>query len=336
MGRSPPPARGQARAVRRGAVADGEASRAPGSGGRLAVDQGLEHVEAIVGEHEIGAVAGLDRGLATHGEPLGGPRPLRFTAGIRREHWSRNCVAIGLSAGFLEPLESTSIHLVQSAITRLLALFPDRDFDPMLAREFNRASRFEYERIRDFLVLHYHAQEREEPLWRYARSMAIPQSLQLKIDHFRNGGCILFDPAELFQKNNWLAVLAGQEVLPGRYHPLVDLPAAQTLQGFWNRCVVRWSRRRCRSPHTVNTSSGTAARPRKRNGLVVRRGKCQSRRARSLLGSTVSRSGWAAGQLGSWAAGPRSRCAPRCPIRKLNPSPGWAPMRRRTVRSRSS
>ena len=157
------------------------------------------------------------------GEPLGEPRPLRFTAGVRRQFWSRNCVAIGLSAGFLEPLESTSLHLVQSAITRLLAMFPDRDCNPMLAQEFNRATRFEYERIRDFLILHYHAQERQEPLWRQARSMEIPETLRFKIDHFRNGGRILFDPAELFQKNNWLAVLAGQDVLPERYHPLLDL-----------------------------------------------------------------------------------------------------------------
>ena len=157
------------------------------------------------------------------GEPLGDPRPLRFTAGIRRQFWARNCVAIGLSAGFLEPLESTSIHLVQSAITRLLALFPDRDCNPILAQEFNRASRFEYERIRDFIILHYHAQQREEPLWRHTRSMEIPQALQFKIDHFRNGGRVLFDSAELFQKNNWLAVLVGQEILPERYHPLVDL-----------------------------------------------------------------------------------------------------------------
>ncbi|MGH8289354.1 MAG: tryptophan halogenase family protein [Steroidobacteraceae bacterium] len=157
------------------------------------------------------------------GPPLGDPRPLRFTAGLRRQFWSRNCVAIGLSAGFLEPLESTSIHLVQSAITRLLAMFPDRDCSPILAQEFNRASRFEYERIRDFLILHYHAQQRQEPLWRYARSMQIPEALQLKMDHFRNAGRILFDASELFQKNNWLAVLVGQEVWPERYHPLVDL-----------------------------------------------------------------------------------------------------------------
>jgi tryptophan halogenase len=102
-------------------------------------------------------------------------------------------------------------------------MFPDRDCNPVLAEEFNRASRFEYERIRDFLILHYHAQQRQEPLWRYTRAMRIPDSLQHKIDHFRSGGRILFDPSELFQKNNWLAVLVGQEVWPESYHPLVDL-----------------------------------------------------------------------------------------------------------------
>ena len=159
------------------------------------------------------------------GEPLGDPRPIRFTTGARRESWSRNCVAIGLAAGFLEPLESTAIHLVQSAITRLLALFPDRDFDPLLMQEFNRLTFTEYERIRDFLILHYHAQQRDEPLWRYTRSMAVPQTLQYKIDHFRCAGRIVAEPLELFQNPNWLAILVGQEVWPERYHPLVDLHA---------------------------------------------------------------------------------------------------------------
>ena len=157
------------------------------------------------------------------GEPLGDPRLIRFTSGVRRESWSRNCVAIGLSAGFLEPLESTAIHLVQSALTRLLALFPDRDFDPLLMREYNRLTYSEYERIRDFLILHYHAQQREEPLWCYTRAMAIPDALQYKIDHFRHSGRIVAEPHELFQNPNWLAVLVGQEVWPERYHPLVDL-----------------------------------------------------------------------------------------------------------------
>ena len=157
------------------------------------------------------------------GPAIGGPRVIRFTSGARREFWSRNCVAIGLSAGFLEPLESTAIHLVQSSITRLLALFPDRDCDPLLAREFNRLTRSEYERIRDFIILHFHAQTREEPLWRYTREMTIPEPLQYKIDHFRHSGRIVAEPLELFQNSNWLAVLVGQEVWPERYHPLVDL-----------------------------------------------------------------------------------------------------------------
>ena len=157
------------------------------------------------------------------GEPLGGPRLIKFTAGARREFWSRNCVAIGLAAGFLEPLESTALHLVQSAIARLLALFPDRDCDPLLAREFNRLTRIEYERIRDFLILHYHAQQRDEPLWRHTRAVPIPQTLRYKIDQFRHYGHIVAEPHELFQNSNWLAVLAGQEVWPGRHHPLADL-----------------------------------------------------------------------------------------------------------------
>ena len=170
------------------------------------------------------------------GDPLGEPRLIKFTAGARRQFWSRNCVAIGLAAGFLEPLESTALHMVQSGITRLLALFPDRHCDPLLAREYNRITRAEYERIRDFLILHYHAQRREEPLWRHTREMRIPPELQYKIDHFRCHGGIVAEPFELFQNSNWLAVLVGQEVWPERQHALLELrgvvDAARRLAGI--------------------------------------------------------------------------------------------------------
>ncbi len=170
------------------------------------------------------------------GEPLGSPRQLRFTTGRRNESWSRNCVAIGLSAGFMEPLESTSIHLIQTAVTRLLALFPDRDFDPYAAREYNRLTQIEYERIRDFLILHYHAVQRDEPLWRQTASMAIPDTLQYKIEQFRRYGRLVAENMELFQNANWLAVLVGQEVWPRRYHPLTDMrsqvDAAGRLRGM--------------------------------------------------------------------------------------------------------
>ena len=170
------------------------------------------------------------------GDPLGAPRQLRFTTGRRKESWSRNCVAVGLSAGFMEPLESTSIHLIQTAVTRLLALFPDRDFDPYAAREYNRLTQLEYERIRDFLILHYHAVQRDEPLWRQTAGMPIPDALQYKIEQFRCCGRLVAESMELFQNANWLAVLVGQEVWPQRYHPLTDMrsqvDAAARLRGM--------------------------------------------------------------------------------------------------------
>jgi tryptophan 7-halogenase len=157
------------------------------------------------------------------GPKLADPWPLKFKAGHRKTFWSKNCVAIGLSAGFMEPLESTSIHLIQTAVTKLIALFPDRDFDPVLSEDYNRRTTEEFEHIRDFLVLHYHATMRDDsPLWRECRTMQIPESLQYKMEQFRHYGKIAVHGNELFQDSNWLAVFVGQFVTPKRYDPLVD------------------------------------------------------------------------------------------------------------------
>jgi tryptophan halogenase len=149
------------------------------------------------------------------GAALSDPKPLRFQAGRRTASWTRNCVAIGLASGFLEPLESTSIHLAQIAITNLLDLFPNRDIDPRLRSEFNRLVDTEYDRVRDFLILHYHANDRSEgELWAYTRAMAVPDSLNARIDLFRRRGYLMRQASGLFAPASWLAVLAGQALKP--------------------------------------------------------------------------------------------------------------------------
>ncbi|MEO7200216.1 MAG: tryptophan halogenase family protein, partial [Dokdonella sp.] len=190
---------------------------------------GLVYASQHLSDDEASAtlLANLD------GEPLSDPRPLRFTTGMRRKAWQRNCVALGLAAGFMEPLESTSIHLIQSGISRLLAMFPDRHCDPVLVAEYNRQTRFEYESVRDFLILHYKATERDDTaFWRQCAAMDIPEGLARKIALFRGHGQIFREHEELFTEIAWLQAMIGQHIEPQAYHPLADALDEAKLDGF--------------------------------------------------------------------------------------------------------
>jgi tryptophan halogenase len=157
------------------------------------------------------------------GEPLAEPRVLSFVTGMRRKGWNRNVVAIGLASGFMEPLESTSIHLIQTAIARLIDFFPSGGFDAADIDEYNRLCRFEYERIRDFIILHYHLNQRtDSPFWAACRDMEVPETLQAKMQLFRTHGRITRENNELFAEVAWLQVMHGQHLQPLGYHPLVD------------------------------------------------------------------------------------------------------------------
>ena len=149
------------------------------------------------------------------GQALAEPRLLRFATGRRRRFWRRNCLALGLAAGFLEPLESTAIHLVQTGIAKLLALFPDREFDEREIDEYNRLVGANYEQVRDFLALHYWATERRDSeLWRHCSAMELPDSLRRKVNLFAGRGrCFRYDD-DLFSVTSWVAVMLGQGIRP--------------------------------------------------------------------------------------------------------------------------
>ena len=166
------------------------------------------------------------------GAQLANPNKLRFTTGKRKQMWVRNCVALGLSAGFLEPLESTSIHLVQAAAIRLVRLFPDGATDQATIDEFNRQSDFEWERVRDFIILHYWANEREGEFWEYCRTMDLPPTLQRKIDLWRSNGRIFREDEELFSEESWIQVFLGQGIVPRGYDPLVEIKSDPQIEQF--------------------------------------------------------------------------------------------------------
>ena len=157
------------------------------------------------------------------GEALGSPRPLRFTTGRRRKAWNRNVVSIGLSSGFIEPLESTSIHLIQTGIARLLTLWPDLRFDPLERDEYNRVLQAQFEDVRDFIILHYNATNRTDtPFWNMVRTMSVPETLTRKVELFRAKGRSFREGVELFDVTSWVAVLLGQNVVPQGYDPIAD------------------------------------------------------------------------------------------------------------------
>ena len=156
-------------------------------------------------------------------EPLADPKIIPFRTGRTKQQWNRNVVAVGLSSGFLEPLESTSIYLIQSAIVRLITLFPHGGVTPELVDEYNRQSQLEFEYIRDFIILHYHLNERDDsPFWVDCRNMCVPERITRKMDLFRETGMLVKENFDIFLESSWLQVMLGQGIMPKDYHPLAD------------------------------------------------------------------------------------------------------------------
>jgi tryptophan halogenase len=171
---------------------------------------------------------------ALDGEALDEPRQLRFVTGRRRKSWVKNVVAVGLSAGFVEPLESTSIHLIETAVGKLLELFPDRDCRPELADEFNRAMGIRYESVRDFIILHYKLTKRDDSeFWRYCANMAIPDSLHHQIELFRETGRVAILDRDGFAEPSFVAMLMGLGATPKRYDPRADLVDIRQVHGHF-------------------------------------------------------------------------------------------------------
>jgi len=167
------------------------------------------------------------------GKPLAEPRLIKFTTGMRKKAWNKNVIAVGLSGGFIEPLESTSIHLIQGAAAQILDFFPDNGFDEKEIEEYNRLSRFHYETIRNFIVLHYHLNQRtDSEFWKQCANMAVPELLTQKMELFRSRGRAVRFDGELFAEIGWMQVMLGQNLNPDGYHPLVDMVSEEGISEY--------------------------------------------------------------------------------------------------------
>jgi tryptophan halogenase len=167
------------------------------------------------------------------GERLTEPRVIKYCTGQRRQYWNKNCIALGLASGFIEPLESTSIHFMQNGVMWLMLMFPQHGITDSLVRQYNATLRREAEHIRDFIILHYHVTERDDtPFWDYCRTMSIPDSLQHRLDLFRETGRVFKPQDDVFAENSWVQVMMGQGITPEQYHPIVDMMSDSELQAF--------------------------------------------------------------------------------------------------------
>jgi tryptophan 7-halogenase len=191
------------------------------------IGNGYVYCSEYISDDEAAAtlLANLD------GAPLADPRIIKFTTGQRNSYWKKNCVAIGLSSGFMEPLESTSIWMIQSGISRLMAMFPDKSFAPVDIDRYNRILKTETEEIRNFLVLHYKATTRDDsPFWDYCRNMEVPDKLAEKLSVFNNSGRAFRENEELFNDTSWFAVMTGQGMKPRTYDPVAAILSLEETQ----------------------------------------------------------------------------------------------------------
>jgi len=193
------------------------------------VGNGIVYSSRFVSDEK--ALATLMANIA--GQTITKPLHIKYRTGTRRKHWNKNCVAVGLSSGFLEPLESTSIHLIQQAIIRLIRLFPYHGIKDSDVNEFNKQTQFDTERIRDFIVLHYKVTNRDDArFWQHCRNMSIPDTLKHKIQLFKETGRMFRENNELFD-DSWMQVMIGQGIMPESYHPMVDNMSEQELREFF-------------------------------------------------------------------------------------------------------